>query len=303
MRRKVEILLVLTLVMLLTGCSKAPIKMDKMEDILFDIYRTDACISVERRSMPSEERVKYYDSIFKKHGVTKEEFDEALDWYAHHPRDWELVYQNLTERTEEYVKRVENYEFSPKDMPDEQSNIDSIDLWMPKNHWKWRADDGKIDRRQTDFTLDDRKFFLGAQQVRFCMNMRCWSDNAADSVTTMMVLRYSKGATDTLRYKAPVDSAERIYTMTKKIPDGRGVSMVRVQIIDTVVSPQGIDVSNVSLKYTFDAKNNKMPGVQRNQLYEMQRELRDEKSENPSSFPLLRAKDGTPLPVLKSRKK
>ena len=107
-----------------------------MEDILFDIYRMDACISVADMSMQQERRVKYYDSIFEKHGVTKEQFDEALDWYAHNTKDWMLIHENLVTRAEEYVKRVENYEFTPQTVPVVRDSIDTFDLWMPKTKWK-----------------------------------------------------------------------------------------------------------------------------------------------------------------------
>lgn len=287
MRRRVEILLMAVLSLLLAGCNKAPIDAEKMEDILFDIYRMDACISVADMSMQQERRVKYYDSIFEKHGVTKEQFDEALDWYAHNTKDWMLIHENLVTRAEEYVKRVENYEFTPQTVPVVRDSIDTFDLWMPKTKWEWRKGDGEIDRRQTDYTLDDRKYFIGAVSLGFKMNMRCWSDSAGDSVTTMMVLKYSKGANDTLRYRAPVDSADKIYRFTKVIPSGRSVSMVRVQIMDTVENLAGVNVYGVSLEYAYHKDKQSIGMVKKIELNEMRQELRGGEK-LPQSAPLLR---------------
>lgn len=261
-------------VLLFAGCDRPPIRQEKMEDILFDVYRTDAYIAVENVSMPPEKRVKLYDSVFEKHGVTKQEFDEALDWYAHHISKWKLIHNNLVTRSEEYQKRVENYEFTPQAKPLVQDSIDTFDLWAPKNNWKWVEGEDKIDRLQTDFTLDDRKYFVGATSLIFTMKMRCWSGEGKDSVTTMMVVRYSKGADDTLRYKAPADSVERVYTLKKRIPTTTSVSMVRVREIDTVETLQGVVVNNAHLYYTYNKHKKSIREIEKAQLQNLRRELR-----------------------------
>jgi len=291
MRRKIEILILFLLVFVAAGCNKAPIDPEKMEDIMFDIYRTDACISVTKPSISSEERVKLYDSIFEKYGVTKEEFDETLDWYAHNSKEWQLLHQNLVTRSEDYLKKTEEYAFSPKEKPVVQDSIDTFDLWMPKINWEWRAGKDGIDRRQTDYTLDNRKYFIGAVSIKFQMKMRCWSKNDDDSVTTMMVLKYSKGANDTLRYKAHIDSVEKIYTFTKKIPEGKSISMVHVLVMDTVDNLLGVNVNGTCLKYAYNKHKNSIRLAEKDELYDLRRELRDEKIEN-DRLPLLRARAG-----------
>ncbi len=274
MKRKIEILLLAFSVLLLVGCDRPPISQEKMEDILFDIYRTDAYIAMEDISMTPEKRVKLYDSVFEKHGITKQQFDEALDWYAHHTSDWKLIHNNLVTRSEEYQKRVENYEFTPEAKPVVQDSIDTFDLWAPKSCWKWVEANGNFDRSQSDFTLDDRKYFVGAKSLIFTMKMRCWNNIGESDVTTMMVLKYSKGANDTLRYKARADSVERIYTLTKRVPESTSVSMVRVQVIDTVGTLQGIVVNDAHLYYTYNKHGKSIREIEKVQLRELRRELR-----------------------------
>lgn len=295
MKRKAEILLLL-LALSLVGCDRAPISADKMEDILFDIYRTDAAISVGLGSVTSEQRVKLYDSIFKKYGVTKAEFDETLDWYAHHSSDWVVINNHLVERSEEYVKRVENYEFSPHVKPVAQDSIDTFDLWMPKTEWEWREGRDEIDRRQTDYTLDDRKYFIGAMCLMFRMKMRCWSDAGEDSITTMMVLHYSKGADDTLRYKAPVDSVERMYAFTKQIPENTSISVLRVLVMDTVDGLKGVNVKDVKLEYTFNKRGESIRMIDRERLRELKRELRGIPDMQRERSPLTLMKAAKPQP-------
>lgn len=275
MKVKLEILSLILLIGMFTGCKRAPIDSETMEDILFDMYRTDACISVMHSLMPAEERVRYYDSLFEKYDVTKDEFDEALDWYAHHPKDWQLIHRNLVERTEDFAARVENYEFSPKDKPVVVDSIDTLDLWAPKTRWMWKKGDGDMDRRQVDFDLDNRKFFIGALSLHFGMKMRCWSSDSTDSVTTTMIIRYSKGKNDTLRYVAPIDSVERNYIFVERMK-GRLVSAVDIHLMDTIDSLQGVNVSNVHLKYAYSNKQEAISDINRRVLKELKTNLRSE---------------------------
>lgn len=277
MVRRIEILLLLTVALLASGCKKAPISPDKMEDILFDIYRTDACISIGARDISTETKVKYYDSVFEKHGVTKEEFDEALDWYAHHTQEWLMIHERLEARTDEFVAKVDDYEFSPSERPGAQDSIDTLDLWVPKVSWEWREGDGEIDRRQTDYTWDNRKYFIGARNLRFEMRMRCWNGVKGDSVTSMMVLRYSKGENDTLRYVAPVDSVERIYRFNK-MTRGKSVSMVRVMIMDTVDGLKGVNVKGARLNYAYNNREKSIEEVDEEELRILRREVRTGRS-------------------------
>jgi len=274
MRRRIEILTLLVVALSMTCCNRAPIDSEKMEDILFDIYRTDATVNVMHRNMSAEERVKYYDSIFEKHGVTKEEFDEALDWYAHHSKEWQLIHHNLIERTETFAARVEDYEFTPNEKPGVQTTIDTMDLWCPRGRWSWHEGDGDLDRRQVDFDLDNRKFFIGAMSIHFGMHMRCWTGDTTDSVTTTMVIAYTKGDNDTLRYVAPADSVERIYCFTKVLKE-RTVSTLSVHLMDTVDNLKCVDVSRVYLKYPYDNTKKSMDRVYKQVLRDMKNELRN----------------------------
>lgn len=273
MRRRIEILCLMIVALLATACNRAPIEPDKMEDILFDIYRTDACFVTGTRELQPEQKVKYYDSVFEKHGVTKEEFDEALDWYAHHTKEWLLIHEKLEARTAEFITKVDEYEYSPKSKPMMVDSIDTLDLWVPLTEWEWRSGDREIDRRQTDFSLDDRKYFTDAKNLKFEMKMRCWGAEN-DSVTTMMVLKYSKGNCDTLRYVAPVDSVERIYRFSKQTR-GLSVSMVRVVLMDTVEGLKGVNVADVHLKYAYNNKVVTSLGGIKRDLWVLKREIRN----------------------------
>jgi len=77
-----------------------------MENVLFDIHLAEATISDNYRDFRSEEKKQeLYAGIFKKHGITQEQFDTSLVWYGRNLDKFTIVYDNLTKR---YAALAEN---------------------------------------------------------------------------------------------------------------------------------------------------------------------------------------------------
>jgi hypothetical protein len=86
--------------LLLSACKKdaPPMTPSRMAPILADLHVADAYSSLVRDSLhPNAE--KNYDSlagwtaqIFKKHGVSLQEFNKSMDWYRDHPVELDSLY-------------------------------------------------------------------------------------------------------------------------------------------------------------------------------------------------------------------
>lgn len=79
---------------------------DKMEAFLYD-YHLVQSMSGEYSSSSNKEKM-YYDYVFKKHGVTKEQFDTAMVWYNRYPKHLQEIYERLEERLEKEVMALDN---------------------------------------------------------------------------------------------------------------------------------------------------------------------------------------------------
>lgn len=69
---------------------------DKMEAVLYDYHLAQTMATTLSTSDYKEKLL--YKAVFKKHGMTKEEFDSALVWYSRHPKYMMEVYRNLESR-------------------------------------------------------------------------------------------------------------------------------------------------------------------------------------------------------------
>ena len=88
------------LICLLSGCAKNEPHMSpsRMAPILADLHVADAYSSIVRDSLhPNGE--KNYDSlagwtaeIFRKHSISREDFNKSMDWYRNHPVELDSLY-------------------------------------------------------------------------------------------------------------------------------------------------------------------------------------------------------------------
>lgn len=81
---------------------KDVIVQDKMEALLYDYHLVQA-MSSEYASTEYKEKL-YFDYVFKKHNVTKEQFEHSMKWYVRYPKHLKRIYANLEERLEKEVE-------------------------------------------------------------------------------------------------------------------------------------------------------------------------------------------------------
>ena len=74
---------------------------DKMETLLYDYHLVQA-MSSEYASVEYKEKL-LFDYVFKKHGVTKEEFEKSMVWYTRYPKHLKKIYANLEEKLQSEV--------------------------------------------------------------------------------------------------------------------------------------------------------------------------------------------------------
>ncbi|MBL7927210.1 MAG: DUF4296 domain-containing protein [Bacteroidia bacterium] len=106
------------LVVFITACSHPkPIKPDavwsdeKLISVLTDIEIADAAltqISITD-SLRALKGNAYYNQVFKKHGVTANDFKTTMDWYAAHPRNLSEVYTTVLDSLSKMQSEVAHH--------------------------------------------------------------------------------------------------------------------------------------------------------------------------------------------------
>ena len=90
-------------VMVFGGCRpKGVLSSKKMQEVLYELHRTDAILQCWGMDYGHDEAVaKYYEVTMEKLGVTQAEFDSSLVWYTDHPSRFDKIYPKLRARVEQ----------------------------------------------------------------------------------------------------------------------------------------------------------------------------------------------------------
>lgn len=75
----------------------------KMQDILYDMHLAEGVIAIQPSQGDSNTRraLGYYDLIYRKHQVSKEEFKKSYEFYIQHPVLLDSVYTRMIEKLNE----------------------------------------------------------------------------------------------------------------------------------------------------------------------------------------------------------
>ena len=246
------------LFVLLSSCSIKPsgvLSQRQMVDVLFDIHKADATISVTSPYRTAADNREYYNRVFAKWNVTKENFDRSLEWYATRPDDLLDIYDSVRVRADNLQLRVEAYEFHPKDKPTLIDSLDEFDLW------KWQRVQFLENRGQREilpdslrFAYNDSNYFARGNELNFRLEMTTHSLDTA-TFRTMLVLHYADSTRDTLSHTSLSDGVERKYHYTKTLPDTVALAQLDVILVDEPFWLTDVEVKTVSLHRKYHKFN------------------------------------------------
>lgn len=100
----------------------------KMEAFLYDYHIAKAFGDDEDYSKRYTKEF-YLDYTFKKHNITKEEFDRSLTWYTRHVTEMKAIYENVSKRLSDDKAEVDQLAAWHYDTPLTTAPGDTVDIW------------------------------------------------------------------------------------------------------------------------------------------------------------------------------
>ncbi len=70
----------------------------QMVEILTDCYLVESSVRQEGTPLKVDEMKNYYQEVFKKHGVTEEQFNKSYDYYCHDLEKADKIYEKVLEK-------------------------------------------------------------------------------------------------------------------------------------------------------------------------------------------------------------
>lgn len=147
MRKSVGILI--SFVLMLAACSKTPehvISEDNMAALMADMYKAEAMMDDEANSYYNDSvKMVLRQSVMLKHGITQEQFDTSLIWYAHNLEVYDKVYEDVIERLDDEYRELAKNDFTSvattvsgdikPSVPRFRAVGDTADIWGRSRTW------------------------------------------------------------------------------------------------------------------------------------------------------------------------
>ena len=248
-------LLYFLLLIFLSGCTLRPwgvLSQEKMVAVLLDVHIVEATIKTLDSNSKRIEKQEYYNTMFAKHGITKEQFDHSLEWYSRYPNRLVTIYDEVKIQAEQLQARVEAYEFHPDDKPTRADSITEFDIW----HWERDRvlalnSDSILAVDSLHFSIKDSAYCYNSEMLRFYLKMRVYAPDSV-SFVTRMVCHYSDSVVDTLEYISRADSVCRRYRFTQLIPSFRNIDSLFIELVDSARTIERVQIDSVELKRVYD---------------------------------------------------
>ncbi|MBQ6939251.1 MAG: DUF4296 domain-containing protein, partial [Muribaculaceae bacterium] len=110
MKHNCLIYTIIAIVLILTSCRSQPdyvIDEDRMVDLLVDIHKTEAVITLNYTSYPTDEKKRALrEAVYMRHNTNKAEFDTSLVWYGNHLDVYMDVYDRVIERLKQEDEEI-----------------------------------------------------------------------------------------------------------------------------------------------------------------------------------------------------
>lgn len=127
---------ILVCLLLLAACKPSVpeqyIQPDDMEDLLYDYHLSQGIASVDGHE-DSYQKQLYFESVLKKHGVTRAEFDSSLVYYYNRADRFSEIYKKVQERLADQALTLGTSESEVERFTSLSQNGDTTDIWKDDN--------------------------------------------------------------------------------------------------------------------------------------------------------------------------
>lgn len=204
------ILLLCGIVVMLTSCHIKPrgvLSEKKMEEILFEMHKTEGTLQAEDYMYSSPEQKKlYFDVVLKKYGVEQAVFDSSLVWYTKHPKEFGLVYGKVLARIDTLNAQVQRGEFRPG----ESGKTQEMDIWNLRRTYKLTKDSA---RTSIDFEIANNDNLMVGDKYELRFLRRVAPSDSSEHPYIVLRVNYLNGKKDSIYTKTHNDSILRRYKL------------------------------------------------------------------------------------------
>lgn len=241
------------IMLLLAACNSRPdgvMSKSEMVDFLTDLHKLDGALATNGiGSSQDRENIYYYNSLLKKHEITKANFDSSLVWYSRNPKNFEKIYAQVVENLTEFDKEVKSGKFNPVDsaaLRHSQQNI-----WIKPTRYAFTKDSA---RTQVEFTIQN-PLLQWKDYYTLSFIQRIVPRDSSSGQFILLRINYSGGIADSVYASAHNDSILRRYTLSLPARKQRRIESITGKLLGSKSynGKMGALIDSIKLIRIYDA--------------------------------------------------
>ena len=130
---KQPLYILLSILILLVSCQSQPkhiIQKDDMLELLIDIHKTEAVITLNHHQYPGDEKKRALrEAVYMRHNTNKEQFDSSMVWYGNHLDVYIDIYDQVIARLNEENDELKDL-IKQEEMQVLTQEGDTVDIWQ-----------------------------------------------------------------------------------------------------------------------------------------------------------------------------
>lgn len=227
-----------------------------MVDILYDYQMAMALASENaEQGKLAETEYRYANAVFKKHGITDEDFNLSVAHYARDPKQMLAITDKVSARLSSEMEQTELKHDDDNLMPNER--LDTVVVWEDRAGTILTANYNNL----YSFSLSGEKF-ASCERVVFGSRTKWIYREGMKSGTVILSVTFDNDSVG--RQQSPMRDYDRSQGLSVTVPEGRRVKKVDVNVYQNArwqKYPQVLSLGDLSLWNIKKTKNddNKKP--------------------------------------------
>ncbi len=264
MNKAVRYIVVLFLAVGFFACQKRDFHLlseSEMVAVLTELYLTEGAFEASF-VRDEQEKLAYYNSLFEKHGTTREDFEKSAAYYARKGKDLELIYETVLDSLKAKELLVNNHFYHPLPPETEEKTVvlDTLNLWTEASRVVWHPDSAEREN-SLPFEFADSNFFAtGDRFVLYFLQSSARCDSLRDAYVSMFV-RYRDDVVDSVEAMLLPDGRVRRYTMAVNNIDSLRPLAVYGNLLcyDSVSGTPDRWFDSIAILRIYDCKSHPLP--------------------------------------------
>lgn len=249
-----KILVLFFFLTLIYSCSNRPenvLSRKEMTSFLVELHQLDGALNAKGMgSVDNRENIYYYNSLLKKHEITKAQFDSSLVWYSKNPKKFERIYVDVIEDLTKLDEKVKVGFFHP---------VDSAALRdSHENVWPLARTTYKLTKDSTPtkiaFTVKARQLAWN-DTYKLSFLHQIGKTTIAKNQNAVIRIHYRGNKTDSIVCKTINDSILRRYTITIKAKKQLRIDSITGTLLNFAAKKGSFNayIDSIKLERNFDS--------------------------------------------------